>query len=56
MNIEERRMLAEPIEVLEDVPLDKSNSKKFTKIGMSMEEKTKQDLVGFLKRSTDVFT
>ena len=55
MNIEERRMLAEPIEVLEDVLLDKSNSEKFTRIGMSMEEKTKQDLVGFLKRSTDVF-
>ena len=56
MNIEERRMLAEPIEVLEDVPLDESNSKKFTRIRTSMEEKTKQDLVGFLKRSTDVFT
>ena len=55
MNIEERRMLAEPIEVLEDVLLDKSNSEKFTRIGMSMEEKTKQDLVGFLKRSTNVF-
>ena len=27
----------------------------FTRIGTSMEEKTKQDLVGFLKRSTDVF-
>ena len=55
MNIEERRMLVEPIEVLEDVPLDESNLKKFTRIGTSMEEKTKQDLVGFLKRSTDVF-
>ena len=55
MNIEERRMLAEPNEVLEDVPLDESNPKKFTRIGTSMEEKTKQDLVGFLKRSTYVF-
>ena len=36
MNIEERRILAETIEVLEDVPLDESNSKKFT-----MGEKTK---------------
>ena len=50
MNIEERRILAETIEVLEDVPLDESNSKKFT-----MGEKTKQDLVGFLKKSTDIF-
>ena len=56
MNIEERRTLAKPIEVLEDVPLDESNLKKFIRIGTSMEEKTKQDLVGFLKRSTDVFT
>ena len=55
MNIEERRILAEPIEVLEDVLLDESNPEKFTKIGTSMGEKTKQDLIGFLKKSTDVF-
>jgi len=55
MNIEERRTVAEPIEVLEDVPLDKSNPEKFTRIGTSMEEKTKQDLFQFLKKSTDVF-
>ena len=55
MNIEERRIVAEPIEVLEDVPLDKSNSKKFTRIRTSMEEKMKQDLVQFLKKSMDVF-
>ena len=54
MNIEERT-LVEPIEVLEDVPLDNSNPEKFTRIGMSMEENTKQYLVRFLKRSTDVF-
>jgi len=41
MNIEERRTLAYPIEVLEDVPLGDSNPKKFTRIGMSMGEKTK---------------
>ena len=56
MNIEERRMLVEPIEILEDVPLDESNLEKFTRIETSMEEKKKQDLVGFLKRITDVFT
>ena len=55
MNIEERRTLAEPIEVLEDISLDESNSEKFTRIRTSMEEKTKQDLVQFLKKSTDVF-
>ena len=56
MNIEERRTLVELIEVLEDVPLDKSNSEKFTKIETSIGEKTKQYLVGFLKKSTYVFS
>ena len=55
MSIEERRTLVKPIEMLEDVPLDKSNPEKFTRIGTSMEEKTKQELVGFLKQSIDVF-
>ena len=55
MNIEERWIVAEPIEVLEDFPLDESNSEKFTRIKTSIEEKTKQDLVQFLKKSTDVF-
>ena len=31
----------EPIEVLQDVPLDESNPVKFTRIETSMEEKTK---------------
>ena len=55
MNIEERRTVAEQIEVLEDVLLDKSNPKKFTRIRTSMKEKTKQDLVQFLKKNMDVF-
>ena len=41
MNIEERRVDAKPTEVLEDVPLDKSNPERFTRIIISMEEKTK---------------
>ena len=41
MSIKERITLAEPIEILEDVPLDESNPEKFTKIGTSMREKTK---------------
>ena len=40
---------------MEDVYLDESNLKKFTRIETSMEEKTKQDLVQFLKKNTDVF-
>ena len=55
MNIEERRTVAELIEVLEDVPLDESNPEKFTRVGTSMEEKTKQDLVQFLNKSMNVF-
>ena len=55
MNIEERKTLVEPIEVLEDVSLDESNLEKFTRIGTSIGEKTKQDLVGFLKKNTYVF-
>ena len=39
INIEERRVAVEPIEVLEDVPLDEGNPKKFTRIGTSMEQK-----------------
>ena len=41
MNIEERRFVAEPTEVLEDVPLKEGNPEKFTRTGTSMEEKTK---------------
>ena len=55
MNMEERRVAIEPTEVLEDIPLDEGNPKKFTRIGTSTEEKTKQDLVQFLRKSIDVF-
>ena len=55
MSIEERRVVAEPTEVLEDIHLDESNPEKFTRIGTSMKEKTKQDLVQFLRKSIDVF-
>ena len=55
MNIEERRVTAKPTEVLKDVILDENNLEKYTKVGASMEKKTRQDLVLFLKESTDVF-
>ena len=48
-------LTTEPMEALKDVPLDKSNPDKFTRIGTSMEMKMKQDLVHFLKKSMDVF-
>ena len=56
MNIKERKTLVELIEVLEDVSLDESNPEKFTKIERSIGEKMKQDLIGFLKKNTDVFS
>ena len=54
MNIEERRVATKPTKVLEDVPLDETNPERFTRIGTSMEEKMKQDLVQFLRKSIDV--
>ena len=56
MSIEERRVVAEPTEMLEDIPLDENNPEKYTRVGASMESKTKQDLVQFLKKSIDIFT
>ena len=41
--------------MLEDVPLDEGNPEKITRIGTSMEEKMKQDLVQFLRKSINVF-
>ena len=55
MNIEETKLDAEPIEVLEDIPLDESNPARFTKIRTSMEKKKKQDLIQFLRKIIDVF-
>ena len=55
MSIEERRFVVEPIEVLEDILLQEDDPEKFTRIGASMKEKAKKDLVQFLKKNTDVF-
>ena len=54
MNIEERRVATKPTKVLEDIPLDETNPERFTRIGTSMEEKMKQDLIQFLRKSIDV--
>ena len=55
MNIEEKRIVAEPIEVLENIPLDESNPERCTRVGADLEEKNKKDLIQFLKKNTDVF-
>ena len=55
MNIEEKRIVAEPTETLENIPLDENNPKRCTRVGADLEEKNKKDLVQFLKKNTDVF-
>ena len=44
MNIEEKRIVAEPTEVLENIPLDESDLEKYTRVGAELEENTKKDL------------
>ena len=56
MSIKKRRVVAKPPEVMEDIPLEESNPKKFTRIGTSMKEMMKKDLVQFLRKSIDIFT
>ena len=55
MNIEEKRVVAEPIEVLEDISLNENNPERCTRVGANLEEKTKKDLIHFLKKTIDVF-
>ena len=55
INIEERRVVAEPTEALKNILLDENKPERCTRVGADLEEKTKQDLVRFLKKSTNVF-
>ena len=55
MNIEEKRVVAEPTEVLENIFLDENNLERCTRVGADLEEKIKKDLVQFLKKNIDVF-
>ena len=55
MNIEEKRIVAEPTEALENIPLDERNPKRYTKVGADLEGKSKKDLVQFLKKNIDIF-
>ena len=45
MNIEEKRIVAEPTEALENIPLDERNLERYTRVGTDLEEKNKKDLV-----------
>ena len=55
MNIEERRIVAEPTETLEDIPLDEDDLGKSIRIGADLEGKIKKDLIRFLRENIDVF-
>ena len=55
LSIEERRVVAEPIEVLENVLLQENDPEKFTRIGTGIKEKAREDLIQFLRKSIDVF-
>ena len=45
LSIEERRVVAEPTEVLEDVILQEDDPEKFTRIGTGIKEKVREDLI-----------
>ena len=55
MNIEERRVVAEPTEALEDIPLDEDDPRKSTRIGADLEGKIKKGLIHFLRENINVF-
>ncbi|XP_075659059.1 uncharacterized protein LOC142628917 [Castanea sativa] len=52
---EERRATTEPVERLEDVPLDESQLERTTKIGTLADLTVRQELTTFLKENRDVF-
>ena len=52
MNIEERRIVLEPTETLEDIPLDEDDPGKSTRIGADLEGKIKKDLIRFLRNKS----
>ena len=37
MNIEEKRVVVEPTEVLEDISLDENNPERYTRVGTDLE-------------------
>jgi len=55
MNIEERKVVVEPIEAIENIFLEENNPERCTRVGVDLEEKTKQDPIRFLRKNTDVF-
>ena len=56
MSIEEHWTVTEPVEKLEEIPLDSSNPGKTTKIGTLANPIIRQELITFLRGNRDVFT
>ena len=55
MSIEEHRTVTEPIEKLEEIPLDNSDPGRTTKIGTLANPAIRQELITFLRSNQDVF-
>ena len=55
MNIEEHRMMTEPVERLEEILLDNSKPSQTTKIGTLASPTVRQALMTFLRDNRDVF-
>ena len=51
MNIEEQRMMAEPVEGLEEIPLENSRPNRTTRIGTLASSLIRQALTTFLKEN-----
>ena len=55
MSIEEQRMVAEPVEGLEEILLDNSRPNQMTRIGTLASPPIRQELTTFLRENQDVF-
>ena len=55
LSIEEHRTVTEPIEKLEEIPLDNSNPGRMTKIGTLANAAIYQELITFLRGNRDIF-
>ena len=55
LNIEEHRTVTEPVEKLEEIPLDSSDPSRTTKIGTLTNFAIGQELITFLRGNRDIF-
>ena len=56
LNIEEHWMVTEPVEKLEEIPLDNSDPDRMNKIGTLTNPAIRQELIAFLRSNQDIFT